>query len=633
MTIISLLIPLSRFTVEYEVQIGRPCSELDELVLRSIAEEAASMRELEERFKLRSRLLIEILITLFTQGWISISMEGGRDFNITRQGLAVLEDGMLPEIRRGWERTGVVMMERLTGALIPQRDVVFESGSELRRSRHWEHAHSLRPRVTENRLDAGQVMAHLYRHKQEWVRNVSRPVLASDYWWLPVDIDLETGSAVGLPDRWAQRLKPLLLEEAEAISRAAPEEVAPRPYWHQGRELQPARGGAEAPYADWRVSLRPSSDVLLGRPAHAGLLREAFATAKSAVFISSPELAPGRAADSLSAELLGALQRGVSVDLLWGDTTAGTPRARSQAVDWLYGLAAEAQQADAPGQLRFNEEPSAIQSALLVYDLEAPGGAQPAEPDAGPALICRAYLGSYHWLAPEAAEETGDALSRHLTTGFHHPEAVASICRSIAAIVSTHFHGRFAANDRWNNFAEELQKTLDGGPPTSTTAAAEEAGGGAPEGLYACRIRIVYDYEHRALADSLLRAARERCALVSPLTGPASERLSIVFKRRATGSWDGELMVIYGNGEEPQGDDDRRTLEEGLQAAGAQAVRRRGLRAGLLIADETVLTGQYASPSEPAGGRRGPAWSINLMIEGRGLADYLWNRFGGEPPG
>jgi hypothetical protein len=630
--IISLLIPLSRFTVEYEVQVGRPCSELDELILRSIAEEAASMKEMEERFKLRSRLLIEILITLFTQGWISISMERGRDFNITRQGLAVLDDGKLPEIRRGWERSGVVMMERLTGALIPQRDVVFESGNELRRSRHWEHAHSLHPRVTENRLDAGQVIAQLYRHKHEWVRNISRPVLASDYWWLPVDVDLETGSAVGLPDRWAQRLKPLLFEEAEAIASTMPEEAAARPYWHQGREQQHPRAAAETAYPDWCVSLRASSDILLSPPAHAALLREALATAKSAVFISSPELATGRAADKLSMELMGALRRGVSIDLLWGDTTEGIPRTRAQAVDWLYGLAAEAQQAGATGQLRFNAEPSTVQSALLIYDLEETNVPRPATSNAAPALSCRAYLGSYGWLAPETNEEANDSPARHLTIGVSHPETVASVCRSVAAVVSTHFHGRFAASDRWNNFAEELQKTPGDDLPAWTPDAAPMSGGDdVQEAEHACRIRLVYNYEHRALADSLLRAAQERCALVSSLDRPAFEGLNIVVKRRASGAWAGELMVTCGDKEEPGGDD-RRASEEGSWASGASVVRREGLQAELLIADATVLTGQYAPPERGASGR-GSAWGINLTLEGRSLADHLWNSFGGEKLG
>lgn len=616
MRIVTMLIPLSRFTVDYEVQIGRPCSELDELILRSIAEEAGSMKEIEERFKLRSRLLIEILITLFTQGWISINMEGGRDFSITRQGQAVLDEDKLPEIRRGWVRSGVVMMERLTGALIARRDVVPESERELKRSGHWERARRLAPQVTENRLDEGQVQHLLQRNRHEWVRDISRPVLASDYWWLPVDVDLEVRNVVGLPDRWAPRLKPLLIEEAESFARETPEEAAPRPYWHDGREVRPAR--AEPEYADWRVLLRPSADILTGEPEHATLLLRALATAASAVFISSPELDPEGAAGALSAPILEALGRGVSVDLLWGDARSKTPRARAQAVAWLRSLDAESREAGAAGQLRFNAEPGALQSALLLHDFEAPAGTLPAAPAPVGALACRVYLGSYPWLSPG-----GGGAAHRLTIGFQHPEALASVLRTVSAILGTHYHGRFAANDRWNNFAEELQM----GPAGEPAGAA-----GATEDLLACRLRLVYDFEHQAVVDSLVRSAGERYALVSPLLGPAArETLSALLRRRAARTWQGEIVVAYGGCEdEPAGE--WAAVEESLRAAGARVIRREGLRANLVIADATVLAGEHTPPSGPRVAAKGPARSISLMLEGRGLADLLWKDFAGGSP-
>src|SRR4051794_4206098 len=75
-----LLIPLSRFFVNYEVACGRPYSKLEALILRGVEQGVGSLDELHQTFCIHRRLLIEALVTLTQAGWLAVGSTPGKSF-------------------------------------------------------------------------------------------------------------------------------------------------------------------------------------------------------------------------------------------------------------------------------------------------------------------------------------------------------------------------------------------------------------------------------------------------------------------------------------------------------------------------------------------------------------------------
>jgi len=112
-----MLIPLSRFEVNYEVGSGRPYSDLDRLVLQAVADGAGTVEQLSAIFKLPKRLLIEVIVTLARAGWVAVDVaEGG--FKATASGGEAAQTGTIPPFCVLRNAQAVVVMELFTGSLI-----------------------------------------------------------------------------------------------------------------------------------------------------------------------------------------------------------------------------------------------------------------------------------------------------------------------------------------------------------------------------------------------------------------------------------------------------------------------------------------------------------------------------------
>src|SRR5262245_19706734 len=112
-----VLVPVSRFRVTYEVGGGTPFSKLDLLVVDAINDGAQTLATLQHLFGLPQRLVIEILVNLFHEGWIEMSARG---FSLTEKGSAGLAGSVRPISHRVKERFAVIMLERVTGGLTIQ---------------------------------------------------------------------------------------------------------------------------------------------------------------------------------------------------------------------------------------------------------------------------------------------------------------------------------------------------------------------------------------------------------------------------------------------------------------------------------------------------------------------------------
>lgn len=133
-----MLIPLSRFEVNYEVGSGRPYSDLDRLVLQAIAEGAGTVEKLNSIFKLPKRLIIEVIVTLARAGWVAVDVaEGG--FKATTSGSEAAQSGKIPPFCILRDAQAIIVMECLTGSLISERgDISYANKFALKQSGEWE---------------------------------------------------------------------------------------------------------------------------------------------------------------------------------------------------------------------------------------------------------------------------------------------------------------------------------------------------------------------------------------------------------------------------------------------------------------------------------------------------------------
>jgi hypothetical protein len=592
-----LLVPLNRYRVEYEVGVGQPYSDLHKLILRVVEETGgASIEMLQGLFGLPSRLLIEILISLFKEGWIAISLKTGGGFDITPRGREALRSNKPPQIRRVEPRSGSVLMERLTGTLIPQREISgsYESKRTLENNGVWRDAYVIPAEFNENAVDEGQMQGLLRRDKREYIRHIKPPELTGKGWYyLPVDVnpDPERMQVLGVPERWRAHLEPLLLDIAAERAKKQPS-LLDKNYW---AGAAPVHDRDETTATGMQTTIRPD-DLLLTNERHARQLESALAEAKSVVLIASASLDVGYVSRVLRGQIVEAVGRGVHVSLLWGEEVAAAGRGGSL-VGWLEGGAGELRAAAAKGLLSANAAPTNSHASLLIYDTEEG---------------FRACVGGYGWLSPAADD------SRHATVVLSHPSIVAEFCRSVAALSATGSGNQASSSpDRWRRIAEDLDEKA-AVPEAEPAAVAADP--------HDCFVQVVRDQEHLALLSECLLSAQERCAVLSRWLGAAAERRLSPLKRR--GGSPLALAAFYGEARNLKAEEVA-ALETLVREGGGELRRHGELMANAVVADTTVVLGSHPFLFGNAFERRSQAHEVGVLIDGGVVADELWAAFCG----
>lgn len=573
---IGLLIPLVRYRVKYELGSGKPYSEVDRLVLESVPEdEPTSLADLKRVFHLPRRLLIELLIQFFEEGWIVLHPDGCLR---TPAGSRALSKGTPPVGVRTSTQTNYIMMELLTGALLPEQSFTYQSKGELASRGLWDQMHPLRAECPDARLDSAQAAPFLRHTSEQWIRSVAQPYPASSDWhWLAVEVNPDDGTVTGLPERWRPRLLDRLREEAGG--RTPLEAIR---YYVSGtdRRKEEEDDRALPPGAYYA---RASSLLKTGRE-HTDHLRNALALAKSHVLIGSSRIGP--LDDEVKAWIWSALGRGVDVDLLWGQTSHGTVYNPYPDLAGYKELSADARRDERlSGWLRFNSRSSDSHANVIIYDQS---GATDAD--------YSAVVGSYPWLSERVPGEKYD-----LSVVVRHPGVIAQLCLSVAALLESGGNFLSVAPDRWRNASVDLLQRLSGISPSA------EDQPGAPT------IQVIRDHEHTGVASDIIGTAQLRRAVLSETIDQEAPRRLALFSRRN----EPKLHVLYGDSRRLQ------NASEVLASAGPTPREIPMLRACSVIADNEVLvtSNSLLANCPPFCDR--PQGEIGLLVQGGGTADEV----------
>jgi hypothetical protein len=542
-----VLVPLSRFRVRWEMATGRPYSKLERLVLRAVREGAANLDDLTTIFHIHRRLLIEALVTLTQAGWLAVSGTEGRAFVMTAEGEAA--SGVeRPTSLVVTPRTTYVVMERLAGLVLPNAEVRFVNRRDL--GSYWDAALRLLPKIVSNRLDEGQVQHLLPRRQGERVQWIGPIDLdTSNANWLPVDVDLEADSVVGLPDPWKRPLARRVLAETRAQKDridggvTTEEWKLPRTRRRDRREDTP-----DVPSRRWRTRVAPT-DIIVGQAAHRDALKQALEATPlaSSALLAAPSISETGVAAELDV-LEAAIFRGVKVDVLWAaDRDSGRAALRR--------LALSLDRRGARGILRFNASSARTNIRALMWE-ERPG-------------VASAIVGGWHWLdATEEPSERAVAVSIRV----RHPRVVAAVIRAAAgAWGAAPTEGLSVTPDRWRIIARELEAREVDDDDAGTQA------------------EVVVDGDHDVLV--------EMAADTDKLSVLASEEVSRegADRVRAEGLVRGEILFGHAR------DAAAAAAVEDL-ATSRVAVTRAPIRGGVLIWRDNVVATGYSFLGPPASG-------------------------------
>jgi hypothetical protein len=584
-----LLVPISRFRVDYEVGAGKPFSRLDLLLTRALAEQPLRLEELRRTFRLPARLIIEMLVNLFHEGWLTMTEAG---FEVTARGRAGISGEIRPESHRVWTSHAAIIVERLTGGLIPAQEIVYETEANLQKRGLWDDldGYRLSAEYTDDQLDEGQVKVLLRRANGEWVRSVARPRQETKGWnWLPVDADPETGSVVGLPERWRLRLRDRLLDDARHRPAQSVRKTFWLPHW-KPRAL-------EADKVSGASLVELSIDNLLeGSPAHKACLSRALATACNSVLIASSVMGP--LSPELREEFKAAIARGITIDLLWGHTAEQPGPVTYPALASYATLARDLSTTPTEGALRFNERPAPSNLDLLVFDT--------VEGYRAVVGCCPWLEGPRHGEAPVSVEFADAAL-------------ISEICLSVASVMARcRVHHTSGGLERWRHIASELDQQA-----ATALASAEDV-----ETVELSRdgislMRIVHNQDHAARMTELVRTSQYRLGLLcGDVDRAAFRRLEDLSRRQPRL----ELPPRILGGKCSLQPEEVTKLNAELERSGTTIRFVPGLAASALVADATVLVGGYPFLSRGTDGETALT-DLGLQIDGGPLPDRLWEVF------
>jgi len=367
------LLPLTMYSVSYELASGRPYSKFEELLLHAVDAQQhpddCTFADLRQVFQIHDRLLTEGLVTLIQEGWIAMEQRGVEiHYRVTEEGKLTLASGRRPsnvQVRNA--RTSIVR-ERLTGQLARASDLAIITGTRLRGHavrKAWREA--LKPRMVRSALNGGEV-ERLLPHSDErhewirWIDSVAR--VSQDLHYLPIWVDEDKSRVLGLPYQW-QHLTSMILQEVveraeEFDNEAVQKEILDLLTSRDGKEpaAEAFAGTAEMEAASFAVATATCGDIALTASEARGLAEQVLASSVGNVLLVVGRLDLDRAA-AVRDILINLGTRGIQVDLLWSCGESDGP-----AKEILRHLGAA--RSKAPGQVVFNTAPAALAEDLLI---------------------------------------------------------------------------------------------------------------------------------------------------------------------------------------------------------------------------------------------------------------------------
>lgn len=576
MTTVRVAIPVLQGTKKFVFDKGRPWTIIEHSLLASIAQGPKSFQVLQQRSNLPRRVLVEAIVRLMRVGWVEL-IDGGSSmcFQTTPSGAAGATLPELPSPLTRHKQSRSFVIDQISGTVFRRRQLPFH---------HEYHIQDLEKRDTsiirisrpekESMGDAASLLHVLFDEDEQFVAFEGGGERLMERWALVVVRDEVVD---GLPAHASDELKSAILEAARSYD--------PKASGQQPQAIS-ARFQAKAPRLD-EVSCRFSnSELIMGGAEHERVFIDAIKKARHRIIIHSTFISEERFRDVFSVLRL-ALDRGVLIDILWGqdtDTSGDNPSRR----------AALSIQREMTGnnidRIRVHTTSTRSHCKILLSD-------QGRAND----FVC--YVGSCNWLSSSFQSFEASAAVKNSTLIADIFSKLAELCRSPT--------GHFSRlSEEYMMLAASMSRNF-----------ADHSG--------SSRVALVYGPMHK---DLILRArddVRKEAFICSHRMSPASGPL-VLSAMGAAASQENRLVKIYFG-----------RTSGGLSSEDAAALVRDDLGTGINVQpvfdprlhakvlawddDNVVVSSQNWLSADPPPDK--PLSEIGLFISSKGVARHFRERF------
>lgn len=481
MSTVQVVFQVLKGTRRFIIEKGRRWSVIEHLLLDAVSRAPATAAELAVASRLPRRVIIEAFIRLMRAGWVEVLVTSrGAAFQITSVGASRVHQDQLPAATVTEPRWRSFAIEPITGSVFRGREL------EL---------------VHRNRIPSGtpeQPIVHINAASEPSVGDLSEvfsAIEAEDELIIGVDrgaeklvdryaiVTVRDGVIEGLPGRASPVLRLLIGKAAEAAENEATKGIAKAIV--DGASVLASASSQEIDFPQLQDATFDAADVVIDGPEHARAFERMVTGATERLIIHSTFLSEERA-QAIFPQLIKAAERGVKVDILWGQDDIGTATRSSQIV--AAKLQAQATSAGWEGSIRVHPFSTNSHAKLVVADTSKGGW--------------NALIGSCNWLA-------SDFTSFEASMRLRDPILVGSLIRKLGGLAQ----GRPGV---WNDLAVEL------------SVLGRRVMEGPSVGGRKVPTRLIYGSEHARLMLEARDRARERLFVLSHRIGLAAHPVALL---------------------------------------------------------------------------------------------------------
>jgi cardiolipin synthase A/B len=311
-----LALPILHVSVRLHLVRGRPWSVIEQAILVALTKEELNVSRLAGAARLPHRLTIESLIRLMRAGWVELVEERSEvRFRASDAGRVSAKLEELPRIATPLSRVGRYVVDQFTGACFRARDMKIYSSLRIEEFVNNGSVVKIDSPATKAIASQADAITALLDEDEE-IRGFDEiGTRESDRYAL---LTVRGSEIDGLPGSAPDSLRSLILAAAKDVTTKGVTTVA---------AIAPQRdpfGVRE--YTE--IDISPDDLFVVGGEAHRVAIVDTLRQAKEWVVIHSTFL-NNDAFDILSEEIVAACDRGVRVDILWGQSDNSPSRGQT----------------------------------------------------------------------------------------------------------------------------------------------------------------------------------------------------------------------------------------------------------------------------------------------------------------
>lgn len=585
MTAVQVVFQVLKGTRRFIVEKGRRWSVVEHLLLDAVSRGPGSAADLAVASHLPRRVIVEAFIRLMRAGWVEVVVTSkGSLFRITHSGAARVHQEQLPAATITEPRWRGFAIEQAAGTVFRSRELDLVHKNRLPASTDESPVVHIQNTPMQALGDLSNVFTAI-EGEDELIVGVDRGAdkLTERY----AVVTVRDNAIEGLPARASPVLRFLILQAAAAAKKRARQDGATVTSAN-ALSVPAAALAAELEAPATRDAAFDQSDLVLDGGEHSRAFERIVTSATERLIIHSTFISDERAQAVLPL-LVKAAERGVRVDVLWGQDDIGTATRSSQFA------AAKLQAAvDAAGR----------GTSIAVHPFSTNSHAKIVVADTAKGTW-NALIGSCNWLASDFA-------SFEASIRLRDPYLVGNLIRKLAGLAQ----GRPGV---WNDLAVELAVL-------GRRVMERPAGGGRTVPM-----RLIYGSDHAQLVLEARDKARERLFVLSHRIGLAAHPVALLPALAAVEANGIEASFYYGRTTGPLSGAASADLirEFGKKGLNIKPIHRPRLHAKVLGWDRDMLAISSlnwlsADPSESA-----PSREIGVVLEAPRVADNFLARFEG----